>query len=76
MFDGARSQRRDGFPKVVQHDSVLQPTLCGGPVIDISGKVVGINIARADRIATYAVPSEAVQAVIEKLKLRASTKSD
>ncbi len=40
------SRRRDNFPVVLQHDSVLRPTDCGGPLVDLSGKVVGVNIAR------------------------------
>jgi serine protease Do len=50
------SLRRDDFPKVLQHDSVLLPADCGGPLVDLSGRVVGVNIARAGRTETYAVP--------------------
>lgn len=55
---GAVSRRRDDFPHVLQHDSVLAPTECGGPLIDLSGKVIGVNIARAGRTETYAIPSD------------------
>ena len=64
---GPLSKRRTGFPSVLQHDSVVQPSECGGPVLDISGAAVGINIARAGRISTYALPADIVQQVIEKL---------
>ncbi len=47
--------------------------MCGGPVVDLSGNVVGINIARADRVATYAVPAEAVKAFVQKLESNAAT---
>ena len=46
---------------ILQHDSVLKPSECGGPLVDLDGKVVGINIARAGRTETYAIPSEVVQ---------------
>jgi len=54
------SARRDDFPKVVQHDAVLLPTDCGGPLADLSGRVIGLNIARGGRTETYAVPSDVV----------------
>jgi len=56
-LNGELSARRSDFSNAIQHDSVLQPTDCGGPVTDLSGRVVGINIARADRVATYALPN-------------------
>jgi hypothetical protein len=41
-----------------QHDSVLAPNQCGGPVIDIYGNAIGINIARAGRVSSYAIPAK------------------
>jgi S1-C subfamily serine protease len=67
-LSGPLSRRRDSFPSAIQHDSVLSPSLCGGPVVDLAGKVVGINIARADRIATYATPADVVKKVLDKLR--------
>jgi serine protease Do len=64
---GPLSDRRSGFPSVLQHDSVVQPNQCGGPVLDINGKAVGINIARAGRIKTYALPAEIIKQVVEQL---------
>lgn len=57
---GALSDRRNGFPTILQHDAVLRPSDCGGPLVDLDGKVVGINIARAGRTETYAAPTQAV----------------
>jgi serine protease Do len=51
------SGRHDDFPVVLQHDIVLRPIDCGGPLVDLSGKVVGINIARGGRTETYGVPA-------------------
>jgi serine protease Do len=58
------STRRVGFPNFLQHDTVLKPEQCGGPVVDLDGKVIGINIARAGRTESYAIPSEAVQPLL------------
>ena len=65
---GRLSKRRTGFPLALQHDTVLQPNQCGGPVVDLDGQVVGINIARASRVASYALPASVVKPLIEKLK--------
>lgn len=54
------SHRRDGFASVIQHDTVIEPWECGGPVLDSQGRAVGLNIARAGRVATYALPAELV----------------
>lgn len=62
------SERRTGFPTVLQHDSILRPNDCGGPLVDLDGKVVGINIARAGRTESYAVPAEIARTLVEKLK--------
>jgi serine protease Do len=56
----ALSERRNGFPTVLQHDAVIRPSDCGGPLVDLDGKVIGINIARAGRTESYAAPTEAV----------------
>lgn len=58
--NGPRSVRLSGFDRVLQHDTVLNPDECGGPVIDSSGRVIGLNIARAGRVVSYALPSSLV----------------
>ncbi len=65
---GPLSRRRDGFPAVLQHDCVLQPADCGGPLVGTDGTAMGINIARASRVASYAVPAEAVVPLLDDLK--------
>ena len=55
------SKRADNFPSVFQHDAPLFPEQCGGPVVDLDGKVMGVNIARNGRAASYAIPLENVQ---------------
>jgi serine protease Do len=62
------SNRRGGFPFILQHDTVLRPEDCGGPLVDLDGKAVGINIARAGRTETYAIPSEEIQKILPDLK--------
>jgi serine protease Do len=61
------SNRRGGFPFILQHDTVLRPSDCGGALVDLDGKVVGVNIARAGRTETYAIPAETVREVLADL---------
>ena len=65
---GRLSNRRADFPAAIQHDTVLRPNDCGGPLVDLSGKVVGINIARAGRTETYAIPTEVIRPLLNDLK--------
>jgi serine protease Do len=62
------SDHRTGFPMVLQHDTVLRPVDCGGPLVDLDGKVIGINIARAGRTETLAIPAEAIKPLLDDLK--------
>lgn len=65
---GNLSLRRTGFPAVLQHDTVLAPEDCGGPVVDVDGAVIGVNIARAGRTESYALPADVVIAVVASLR--------
>jgi serine protease Do len=65
---GALSFRRDDFPAVIQQDAVLDPSNCGGPVVNIHGEAIGINIARAGRTETYVLPYDAFADVLGKMK--------
>lgn len=62
------SGRRTGFPAVLQHDSPLKPTDIGGPLVDLNGRVLGLNIARAGRVETWALPADVINPVLEGLK--------
>ncbi len=65
------SNRSEGFELVIQHDSVLQNWQCGGPLVNLEGKVVGLNIARAGRVASYALPSSLLRPLLDRLKVQA-----
>jgi S1-C subfamily serine protease len=58
--NGPRSTRLSGFERVIQHDTVLNPDECGGPVLDTQGRFVGLNIARAGRVVSLALPASIV----------------
>ncbi len=67
---GPFSERRDGFPEVIAHDTIVLPSQCGGPLVDTDGRVVGINIARALRVTTYAIAWDKVVRLAEELRKR------
>lgn len=62
------SSRRTGFPVVVQTDMVVEPKNCGGPVVDLDGNVLGINIARAGRVETWILPADTIRPLLTDLK--------
>lgn len=65
---GDLSGRRTGFPAVLQTDMIVDPKNCGGPVVDLDGKVLGVCIARAGRVETWILPSETVRPLLADLK--------
>ena len=67
---GKVSQRAEDFELAWQHDSVLQPWQCGGPLVNLEGKAIGLNIARAGRTASYALPAALVTRLVGELKAR------
>lgn len=62
------SNRKSDFPLALQHDTALNANQVGGPIVNLSGKIIGINIARDGRVSSLALPNEIVLPVIEKLK--------
>ena len=68
MMSGALSRTRTGFPTALQTDMVLQPSECGGPIIDLNGHVIGLNIARSGRIECFAIPSTTLIHLLKKVE--------
>ena len=68
LNQGAEVSRRcTGFGEVIQHDAVVPAQNVGSPLVDSRGRVVGMNIARADRMKTYALPSRVVAPAVERM---------
>lgn len=57
QMGGPLSKNRDDFPNALQHDLTLRPEECGGPLVNLDGEVVGVNLARGGRVKSYAIPS-------------------
>ncbi|MEW4530142.1 PDZ domain-containing protein [Maioricimonas sp. JC845] len=65
---GDLSDRRTGFPRAFVHDSVLRPEDCGGTLVNLDGLAVAMNIARAGRTESVAIPAAVVVSVLDDLK--------
>jgi S1-C subfamily serine protease len=60
------SYRQDGFPTVFAHDALVKPFECGGPLVDIDGRVVGMTIAVPDLgVCAYALPTSVLREAIQ-----------
>lgn len=70
------SKRSSGFGSVLQHDTALRADQMGGPVVDLDGRVVGVNIARVDRTKTYALSSAVVKPAIDRMIAAAKLRTE
>jgi serine protease Do len=70
-MSGDYSKRRSGFPRVLQHDVQGNRVTVGGPLLDLEGRCIGMNIARANRAESFAIPLEELRDVISRLLTQA-----
>jgi serine protease Do len=66
-MSGPVSQRRTNFERVLQHDTMQSERSVGGPLLDLEGRAVGLNIAYASRAEAFAIPAVDVQKVYAEL---------
>jgi serine protease Do len=67
VMSGRFSERRSGFPRVIQHDIIADRHRIGGPVLDLDGRCLGMNIARANRCETFAIPATDLKSLADRL---------
>ncbi len=67
QMSGDFSPRRSGFPRVMQHDILGSRTVQGGPLLDLDGRCLGMNIARANRAESFAIPVEDLRELAGRL---------
>ncbi len=67
LMSGPLSRHRHGFFNVFQHDLVLQPRECGGPVINLDGDIVGLDIARSGRVESLAIPASDMKTLVSNV---------
>lgn len=61
-------ERSGLFTRWIQHDATIWPGNSGGPLVNLSGQVVGINELGGG--ASFAIPSNLAQAVVAELQQR------
>lgn len=66
QFTDGRSERRDDFKHVFIHDAKLKPSECGGPIFDLRGNFIGINMARYSRTSSIGMPAGEVVWFLEE----------
>jgi S1-C subfamily serine protease len=65
QMSGPVSKRKDNFPFITQHDLPLGKESMGGPLFNLNGKCIGLNIARVDRVTIYALPTDIIKEIID-----------
>jgi S1-C subfamily serine protease len=66
--------RRRQIEAYIQTDVIMYPGFSGGPLVDASGRVLGLNSSALGRDASIALPVSAVKPVVEALKSQGRVK--
>lgn len=67
---GDRSGNSEVLDHVIQTDAAINPGNSGGPLLDLSGKVVGVNVAivQGSQNIGFALPINSVKGAVESVK--------
>jgi len=76
QMSGAFSERRSGFPRILQHDILGARSIVGGPLLDLDGRCLGMNIARANRSESFAIPVEDLKTIATRMLEQAKAKPE
>ncbi|MCC6323758.1 trypsin-like peptidase domain-containing protein [Candidatus Nomurabacteria bacterium] len=65
-----RSGLSERLEKVIQTDAAINPGNSGGPLIDLYGKVIGVNVATAtgSQSVSFALPINSIKSIINSVK--------
>lgn len=66
--------RRRQIEAYIQTDVIMYPGFSGGPLVDASGRVLGLNSSALGRDASIALPLSAVKPVVEALHTQGHVK--
>lgn len=67
---GDRSGNSELLDHVIQTDAAINPGNSGGPLLNLSGRVIGVNVAVAQGSENigFALPSNSVKSVVESVR--------
>jgi S1-C subfamily serine protease len=65
------SYRYTGFASAFACDFNARPEHCGAPVVDSSGRAVGLLVARAQHLESLVIPASAVKMSLRRMRPRA-----
>ncbi|MEK7113298.1 MAG: trypsin-like peptidase domain-containing protein [Patescibacteria group bacterium] len=70
VLAGGSSGRAELLDHVIQTDAAINPGNSGGPLLDLSGRVIGVNVAVAQGSQSigFALPINSVKSAIESVK--------
>ncbi len=69
----SKTDRDNSFrivPVMYEHDAPVAWHECGGPIVDLDGKVTGVTIARLGEYGCIAIPAMEVQRIVKDLFAR------
>ncbi len=70
MAGSTASGQSEVLDKVIQTDAAINPGNSGGPLLNLSGKVIGVNVAVAQGSQSFgfALPVYSIKSVIDSVK--------
>lgn len=68
MFGQPNKSPIRAYRQVIQHDSSIETKQFGTPLVDMQGKLVGINVAHFYRGTTFATPVSLIREALDDLK--------
>jgi S1-C subfamily serine protease len=60
--------RADDFPIALEYSPPVMSTECGGPLVNLSGRVIGITVGRSAGHAGWAIPAACIQKLVTDAK--------
>jgi membrane-associated protease RseP (regulator of RpoE activity) len=63
-----RTWRCDDFPIALEYAPPVGTAACGGPIVDTSGRVVGVTVGQTTDATGWAIPADEVQRIVDDAK--------